>query len=285
MRHALGYLEQADVDVASPYFGDIDESAFGMTGHSMGAGASILATALDPRVRALAPLAPAETNPSAIAAMSNVTVPARIVVGTQDGTVATATNGQPMYDAAAGPRQLLAIVGGWHCGFVDTPTGGGFGCDSGALTRAQQLAIVRRHLAAFFLLHLRGDESQWNPVWGPAALLDPTTLFQRDPEAHFSPASARRAGVAGQVLEYDFTLTNDGAAASSFTLFHENHQWPLTVVPAQTAVLAPGGSTTVQVFVTVPAKSAFSTDRGLISARRDADGITRSFARIGSRRL
>ncbi len=285
MRYSLGFLEQANVDAGSPYVGSIDVSAFGMTGHSMGGGASILATAADARVRALAPIAPAETNPSAIAAISNVAIPARLLCGTQDGTVPTATNGQPMYDASAGPRQLLSIIGGWHCGFVDTPALGGFGCDSGALTRSEQLAIVRRHLAAFFLLHLRGVESHWNAVWGPAALTDATTTMQRDADARFGPSAARQAGFADQVLDYTFSLTNTGGQASSFALFSENNLWPVTLSAAQTVLLAPGGSTTIHVYVTIPPASTFSTDRCLISARSDRDGHTRCYARIGSRRM
>lgn len=285
MRHGLGFLEQANLDLASPYIGAVDVSAFGMTGHSMGAGASILATANDARVRALAPMAPAETTPSAIAAMSNVSIPVRLVCGTQDGTVPTGTNALPMYAAAAGTRQLLSIIGGWHCGFIDTPALGGFGCDSGTLTLAEQLAIVRRHLAAFFLLHLRGVDSHWNAVWGPAALTDATTGLQRDADARFGPAAARQAGAAGHVLDFTFSLTNEGAQPTSFALFIENNLWPVTLSATQTATLAPGGSTTIHVYVTVPPRSSFSTDRCLISARSDRDGHTRCYSRIGARRL
>ena len=285
MRYTLTWLEQQDGDVASPYFGAIDTAAFGMTGHSMGGGASILAAAADPRVRALAPMAPAETTPSAIAAAPNVLVPTRIVCGTQDGTVSTATNGQLMYDAAGGPRQLLSILGGWHCGFVDTPSFGGLGCDSGSITRAEQLALVRRHLTAFFRLHLSGVDSSWNSVWGPAALLDATTTFQRDADIRFTPSAARKAGVADQVLDYQLVVTNTGSQSTSFSLSVENGQWPSATGVPSTPVLAPGASTTVHVFVTIPAVSAGSTDRCLVSARSDLDGHTRSYARLGSRRL
>lgn len=285
LRHCLTWFEQQNSNAQSPYFGAIDTARFGAFGHSMGGGATILAAAGDARIKAIAPMAPAETNPSAISAMASVQVPARLVCGTQDTIVPTATNGQSMYNAAAGPRQLLSILGGWHCGFVDTAPAGGIGCDSGSLPRADQLAIVRRHLAAFFLLHLRGDQSKWNQVWGPQGALDGTTTTTRDARAAFTPAAARQAGVAGQVLDYSFVVANQSSQPTSFTLQAENALWPTTLSVAQTAVLAPGQSETVHVLVVVPAVSAYANDRCLVSARRDADGATRCSARIGSRRL
>jgi len=285
MRYCLTWLEQQHANPASPWFGAVDTARFGATGHSMGGGASILAAAADARIKALAPLAPANTNPSSISAMASVRVPTRIVCGTQDTIVPTASNGQPMYDGCLAPRQILSILNGWHCGFVDTPPVGGLGCDSGALPRAEQLAIVRRHLAAFFLLHLRGDQSKWNAVWGPQGANDATTSIVRDPRARFTPSAARQAGVAGQVLDYALVVTNQGATATSFTLVLENNLWPASLSTSQTALLAPGASETIHVLVTIPATSAYPNDRCLVSARSDLDAATRCYARIGSRRL
>jgi hypothetical protein len=87
------------------------------------------------------------------------------------------------------------------------------------------------------------------------------------------------------VLDYSFTVTNDGPVASSWTLAVENALWPLALSTSQTAVLAPGQSEVVHVYVTVPAVSTYANDRALVSARRDVDGATRCYARIGSRRL
>lgn len=229
--------------------------------------------------------APADTNPSSISAMANVRVPTRLICGTQDSIVPTASNGQLMYNATPAPRQLLSILNGWHCGFVDTAPAGGLGCDSGALPRAEQLAIVRRHLTAFFLLHLRGVQAHWNAVWGPQSTLDATTAVVREARARFTPSAARQAGLTGQVLDYSFTITNDGPVASSWTLAAENALWPLALSTSQTAVLAPGQSEVVHVYVTVPAVSIYANDRALVSARRDVDGATRCYARIGARRL
>jgi len=285
LRFCLTWLEQQHTNPQSPYFGMVDVARLGAFGHSMGGGAAILAAAADARIQALAPLAPADTNPSSISAMANVRVPTRLICGTQDSIVPTASNGQLMYNATPAPRQLLSILNGWHCGFVDTAPAGGLGCDSGALPRAEQLAIVRRHLTAFFLLHLRGVQAHWNAVWGPQSTLDATTAVVREARARFTPSAARQAGLTGQVLDYSFTVTNDGPVASSWTLAVENALWPLALSTSQTAVLAPGQSEVVHVYVTVPAVSTYANDRALVSARRDVDGATRCYARIGARRL
>lgn len=285
MRHCLTWLEQQNADAQSPYLGAVDTQAFGATGHSMGGGATILAAAADPRIVAIAPLAPANTNPSAIVAIGSVTVPVRLVCGTQDTIVPTSSNGQPMYGAAPGPRQLLSVLGAWHCGFVDSPPVGGFGCDSGALPLDQQLAIVRRHLTSFFRLHLSGDQTVWGQVWGVPLLFDPTTSVQRDPRASFAPAVVRKYGFAGETLDFSLVLTNSGPSPTSFTLFTEQNTWTVWLSTAQTAVLAPGQSETVHLFVQVPASSPNSVDRCTVSARRDLDNAVRAFARTGSVRL
>jgi dienelactone hydrolase len=68
MRHCLTYLEEQNADPASWLFGQVATAQFGVSGHSMGGGASILAAAADARIKAVANLAAAETNPSAIQA-------------------------------------------------------------------------------------------------------------------------------------------------------------------------------------------------------------------------
>lgn len=285
MRYCLTWLEQQNVNPQSPYVGAVNTLAFGASGHSMGGGATILAAAADPRIIAIAPMAPANTNPSSISAMSSVTVPARLICGTQDTIVPTSSNGQLMYDGAPGPRQLLSILNGWHCGFVDTPPAGGFGCDSGALPLDQQLTIVRRHLTTFFRLHLSGDQSLWGQVWGVPLLLDGTTSVQRDPRANFTPSVVRKNGYAGETLDFPLVLTNSGPSPTSFTLFTEQNTWTAWLSTAQTAVLAPGQSETVHLYVQVPASSPNSVDRCTVSARRDLDNAVRAFARTGSKRL
>jgi dienelactone hydrolase len=285
LRHCLTWLQLQTADPASPYHQAVDTAAFGLSGHSMGGGASCLAAAADARVRALAPLAPAETNPSAVTALASVATPTRLVCGTQDSIVPTASNGAPMYAATAGPRQLVSIVGGWHCGFEDAPALGGFGCDSGALSRPEQLALTRRELTEFFLLYLAGDDARWSAVWGPQRLLDPAFIVERDARASFAPASASASGAAGQSLTIALAFTNTGAQPVSFALYTEGAQWPVALARARTPVLAPGQSIEVHLQATVARSPAAPTDRILVSARSELDGHTRAYAEIFLQRL
>jgi hypothetical protein len=67
-----------------------------------------------------------------------------------------------MYANLRGPSQLVSITGGSHCGFIDSSIPF---CDSGSISRTQQLAIVRRECTEFLLLYLAGDGTRWAAVW------------------------------------------------------------------------------------------------------------------------
>lgn len=176
--HCLSWLESQNATPGAELFGRVDVAAFGLSGHSMGAGASLLAAAADPRVRCVANLAAAETNPSAIAAMAGISVPVFLITGSQDSIVSPSTNGQRMYAAASPPRQLPLIAGGFHCGFTDASF---LFCDSGGISRAQQLAITRRLLTACFNAHLKGDAAAWQQVWGGEAPASAGVTLTSDP--------------------------------------------------------------------------------------------------------
>ncbi|MEY4534943.1 MAG: hypothetical protein RLZZ246_1261, partial [Planctomycetota bacterium] len=61
-----------------------------------------------------------------------------------------------------------------HCGFIDSSIAF---CDSGSITREQQLAIVRRESTEFLLLYLKGQGALWDAVWGdpPAGVTQQST--------------------------------------------------------------------------------------------------------------
>ena len=185
-RYSLDFLESENANPASWLFGQVDTAHFGMAGHSMGGGSSILAAAADSRVRALITLAAAETIPSAIAQMPNISAPVRLITGDQDGIVNWQNNTQAMYNAGRPPRQLLLILGGCHCGFLDSNIPF---CDSGSLPRSEQLEITRREMVTFFDLYLKPDSGLWQEVWGPEQADDPQVALQSDPGIDPSPAS------------------------------------------------------------------------------------------------
>jgi len=126
-------------------------------GHSMGGGSTWLAASTSTSVDCIAGLAPAETNPSAIAAASNVTVPAIVFSGSSDAVTAPATNHTPIYEGTASAcKYFVNIIDGSHCGYADS----GSLCDFGelffsGLSREEQQAITRDLLLAWFDVYLR----------------------------------------------------------------------------------------------------------------------------------
>lgn len=207
LRHALTYLEQRNEDAASDLFGRVDVQKFGLSGHSMGGGASMLAAAADSRVRIVANLAAAETNPSAVAASASIRCPVFLITGSQDTITPPASHGNLMYAALVSPRQQPVIVGGFHCGFTDA---GFLFCDSGSITRAQQLLITRRLLAAAFLHHfdspLGGAGAAWRAVWGPDRAQPGVNVSATDPRCVVSAVAPPLPP--GSVRHLQVTISN-----------------------------------------------------------------------------
>jgi len=282
LSHCLTYLESENADPASPLFGQVDTARFGLSGHSMGGGASVLATAADPRVKALANLAAAETNPSAVDAAAAMTIPVRLIAGDEDGIAPPAQHTIPIYENANAPRQLPMILGGYHCGFLDDPPA--FFCDSGSISLDVQLALTRRLLTEFFHLYLYEDQSVWRQVWGPELADDPLVDTSRaEAGIAWEPSDAAAGGPAGELAQAEFLVRNTSLLSESYTLFAEDNNWPTTLTPNPTPVLAPGETVTVTVGVEIPAGGA-DADTALLSARSDLDGGTRGYATLLTQR-
>lgn len=126
-----------------------------VTGHSMGGGAAVLAADRNPTIDSVITFAAAETRPSATVASGGITVPAMFVVGSQDRVVRPETTRQ-MYAAKPSPASFASITGGYHCGFLDSSSFLGLGCDSGSISRSAQLAITRTLLGDWLDTTLKG---------------------------------------------------------------------------------------------------------------------------------
>jgi predicted dienelactone hydrolase len=112
----------------------------GIMGHSMGGGASFLAANNNTNIHALIGLAPAETNPSAIAVAPNVQVPSIVFSGSSDGVTPPAQHHIPMYDGITSTcKSFVNIIGGAHCYFANT----NFNCDFGESTSSTGISISR----------------------------------------------------------------------------------------------------------------------------------------------
>jgi predicted dienelactone hydrolase len=277
LSRCLTYLEQEDSRKGAWLADQVDAAHFGASGHSMGAGASILTAQADARIRAVANLSAAETNPSAVAAAPGVAVPVRLIVGSADGIVSPAQTAS-IFAAARAPRQLSVIQGGTHCGFLDTNAQF---CDPAGMARLTQLSQTRRLLTGFFNLYLKSDQSAWRETWGPELLADPLVRTQADPGSNLGPVDREGSSAAKGKASYALTLTNTGPRAVSYSLSFESNRWPTTTAPLQTVVLKPNETAQVTVEVLEPAAAAEDeSDVVIVSARNDADGGTRSYVRI-----
>jgi hypothetical protein len=123
----------------------------------MGGGATWLAANTSESVDCIAGLAPAETNPSAIAAASNVNVPALVLSGSSDAVTPPADHHIPIFEGTASECKIFVdILNGSHCGYADS----GSLCDFGefgfnGLSRAEQQVITHDLLLAYFDFYLK----------------------------------------------------------------------------------------------------------------------------------
>jgi len=131
-------LQAANLDPGSPFFGKVAPST-ALMGHSMGGGASFLGAANNTNIQALVNFAPAETNPSAIAAAPQVQVPTMVIAGANDCVTPIAAHQGPMYDALTTCRAFINITGASHCQFAES----NFNCNFGELTCSPSAAISR----------------------------------------------------------------------------------------------------------------------------------------------
>lgn len=132
-------MQAENTDALSLFFGHISPST-ALLGHSMGGGAALLGAEANANIQAVVVLAPAETNPSAIAAAGGVLVPTLVFGASEDCVTPLATNQQPMYDGlVVDCKALVNITGGGHCYFGDN----NFLCNFGEITCGPALTITR----------------------------------------------------------------------------------------------------------------------------------------------
>ncbi len=158
-------MQQAGADAGSPFFEHV-APASALMGHSMGGGAAFLGAAANSTIQTLVTLAPAETNPSAIAAAMSVSVPSLVFAASEDCVTPVLEHARPMYDALEVPcKAFVNITGGGHCYFGDNS----FTCSFGELTcgpdltfsRDQQHAVVTDVTDLWLDHFLRGSQAAY----------------------------------------------------------------------------------------------------------------------------
>ena len=173
----VDYIKAENANPASRFYNRIDTSKAGLSGHSMGGGASLLAAANDSSIAVAAPLAAAETNPSAIAVMDQIQGVVYLISAENDGITPPSQHQIPMYNAAKPVKGLPIIKGGNHTKFMDTRIWD-WTDPNGYLSAEDQLRITRRYLAGIFNLFLKEDSSYFKYVFGEAAQNDDDIIFE-----------------------------------------------------------------------------------------------------------
>ena len=165
LRFLIDKLKSEGENPTSLFYTHVADSSAVM-GHSMGGGASFLACENFTGISTMVTMAAAETNPSAIQAAQNVTIPALLFSGTYDCVTPPPNHQEPMYNNLSSYcKTHISITGGGHCYFA----GYNFNCSLGELfcnppatiTRAEQHAIVLTHLLPYLDFRLRGNEQSW----------------------------------------------------------------------------------------------------------------------------
>ena len=124
-----------------------------LMGHSMGGGASLLASENNATISTVINFAAAETTPSAIMAAANINVPALIFSGEEDCVAPEIENQIPMYEAINSDcKTLVRVKNGGHCYFADN----NFACNLGETFCGTDFTITReeQHETTFAFLNL-----------------------------------------------------------------------------------------------------------------------------------
>ncbi|MBD3581430.1 poly(ethylene terephthalate) hydrolase family protein [Flavobacterium selenitireducens] len=157
----VSQMQALNGDDASLFFGHLSPSS-ALMGHSMGGGAAFLGMQQNPAITALAVLAPAETNPSAIGAAASINVPALIIAGANDCVTPPPANQLPMYDALSGNcKTYISILGASHCqmaAFNFLCQLGEATCSPGPdISRSEQHQSIENYLVPWLKANLRED--------------------------------------------------------------------------------------------------------------------------------
>ena len=139
----------------------------GILGHSMGGGASFLAAENNPNINTLVNFAAAETNPSAIAAASNITIPSLIFSG-EDDCVAPPINHQNiLFDSLnSNCKTQINIINGGHCYFANENVLCSFGessCNPNLnILRSEQQSVTNDFLKIWLNFSLKSDQNSFS---------------------------------------------------------------------------------------------------------------------------
>lgn len=159
------YFYQASTNSAD-FFYNCATDKFVVMGHSMGGGATHLASSYTQNMEAIITFAAAETDPSAIDAAANANVPTIVFYGEGDAVAPPDENQIPIYNSSNSDcKILIGINGGIHCYFAESQWACDFGetmsgSDAG-IEREEQHDIVTDLLGLYLDKKLKGNHASF----------------------------------------------------------------------------------------------------------------------------
>ena len=137
-----------------------------LMGHSMGGGAGFLAAENNPYINTLINFAAAETNPSAITATQNISIPTLIFSGDDDCVAPPVNHQDIMYNALnSNCKTQIKIINGGHCYFANENVLCSFGessCNSNlSILRNEQQEITNNFLKPWLDFSLKENQSSF----------------------------------------------------------------------------------------------------------------------------
>jgi dienelactone hydrolase len=134
----------------------VDPAKLALAGHSVGGGSAVLAAVDDPRVKAVATIAAAQTMPPATEAARKLTIPGLHLAAKGDLVAPAAGNAQAIAKAWGGPVQLRILDKSTHLAVTEGSHWSQRLLQGKPQWRTQRL--VRALFTAFFLTHLTGTD-------------------------------------------------------------------------------------------------------------------------------
>lgn len=159
------------------FYSLVDSTKKGVSGHSMGGGASLLATIYDTTITIAAPFAAAETTPSIISTINGTKSYIYLISAQNDGITPPATTQIPMYNNTPRNKGLLTIKGGNHTKFMDTAIWDWTDAN-GYINRNNQIYLSQKYLTAAFKLFLYEDNNYWKFVFGDSVSTDTSIILE-----------------------------------------------------------------------------------------------------------
>jgi hypothetical protein len=257
-------------------FGAVRGDRCGFSGHSLGGACAVIQGVRESdRLKVIVSLASGNrTQPPASSVAGQLRRPLILLAGSRDWISSLPTHVGPIYAAASAPKGLFLLSNGNHMQFSDStlaPT------QDGLMSQEEQLAITRHYLTAAFRLYLSEADELWPLLWDPQSNALPHVGPLIDSGSVWETPAVPVGGVAGETVELAATVVNRSASPQGFDLFVDSG-WPATIAPQRLDPLPPGGSATVTVSVTIPARELLLENPLRLSARSTRDNHTRGVA-------